>query len=250
MSISNYELKQKRILITGASSGIGRSTAQVCASLGATLIITGRNEERLKQTLFSLKGQNHVMFVFDYEQGVPADLVAQIEGEIDGVVHSAGVLEYVPFAFVTNQKLDRVMRINFSIPFALTQLLVKQKLIKKGGSIVFVSSISGVSTSNHGMSAYSASKGALSSVVRVLALELAKQKTRVNAICPGMVKSEMNLLSQGVAQEVLEEDERKNYPLGYGEPVDVANTICFLLSDASRWITGTNLIIDGGASIH
>lgn len=249
MNNSIYDLTSKRILVTGASSGIGRSTAQVCASLGATLIISGRNQEALKQTLLSLMGENHSMFTFDFEHGKPEDFIAKIEERVDGVVHSAGVLEYIPFAFTNNQKLDRLMRINFTIPFVLTQILVKNKIIKKGGSIVFVSSLSGISTSNHGLSAYSASKGALSSSVRVLALELAKQKTRVNAVCPGMVKTEMNFRGD-ISQDILTDDEARNYPLGYGEPTDIANAICFLLSEASKWITGTNMVIDGGASIH
>lgn len=245
-----FRLDGKIVLVTGASSGIGRATAQICASLGAKLIITGRDKNRLQESLMSLEGKGHRSVVFDFENGEFEDITSNINEKLDGIVHSAGLLEYIPFAFTNSSKLDRIMRVNFIVPFTLTQILVKEKKIQKAASIVFVSSISGVSTISNGLSAYSSSKGALSAAVRVLALELASRRIRVNAICPGMVKSEMTVSVESITQESLAEDEKANYPLGYGEPSDIANSICFLLSNASKWITGTNLIIDGGASIH
>lgn len=243
-----FSLKNKTILITGASSGIGYATAIACNQMGANLIITGRNEKRLMNLFQKLNEGNNKFIVFDFEKENLNDFVNQLS-TIDGIVHSAGVLDTIPFAFTNEKKLEHVMNINFKKPFNLTQSLIKLKKINKGSSIVFVSSISGISTIGSGISAYSASKGAISASVRVMALELASSKIRVNAVCPGMVKTEMNINNESVSSEQLEEDEKRNYPLGYGNPEDVAYPILFLLSDQSKWITGTNLVIDGGASI-
>lgn len=136
------------------------------------------------------------------------------------------------------------------MPFTITQSLIKTKKINKQSSIVFVSSLSGISTIASGISAYSASKGAICASVRVMAFELASKNIRVNSVCPGMVKTEMNIENNSLSEEQLKEDELRNYPLGYGTPLQVAQTIVFLLSNASSWITGTNMVIDGGASIH
>ena len=145
---------------------------------------------------------------------------------------------------------SKIMKINFEIPFSITQYLVNTKKINNYSSIVFISSLSGINTIAAGISAYSASKGAISASIRVMALELASRNIRVNAVCPGMVNTEMNLENTTLTSDDLKTDEFTNYPLGYGKPEDVANAIVFLLSGASSWITGTNLVIDGGASIH
>lgn len=246
-----FSLENKTILITGASSGIGKSTAILCAQLGAKLILTGRSKAKLSEVEKLLIPNDHKLIPIDFEEeNTIEQLIEFINFKIDGVVHSIGISENLPFSFTNESKLNRVMKTNFLVPFGITQMLLKNKKLNKGASIVFVSSISGVSTIATGMSAYSASKGAISAAVRVMALELASKGIRVNAICPGMVLTDMNLLNDSVTSEQLREDEMKNYPLGYGQPEDIAASILFLLGNGSKWITGSNLIIDGGFSIH
>lgn len=245
-----FSLDNKAILITGASSGIGKATAILCAQMGAKLIITGRTESKLNDVFDSLIGEGHQKIVVDFEnENAITDLITMVS-QLDGIVHSAGILETIPLAFTNSEKLSRIMKINFEVPFSITQQLLKAKKFKKDTSIVFVSSLSGYSTVASGISAYSASKGAISASIRVMALELASKKIRVNAICPGMVKTDMNIENNILTETQLLEDEKRNYPLGYGTSKQIATSIVFLLGDGSSWITGTNLIIDGGASIH
>lgn len=245
-----FDLQNKTILITGASSGIGRATAILCSSMGAKLIITGRTESKLNDVFNYLEGIGHKKLLLDFEdEDSISKLVAYVEG-VDGVVLSSGISENIPFSFTNEKKLARIMKVNFEAPFITTQKLVKEKKIKKGGSIVFVSSISGYLAVAKGISAYSASKGALCASIRVMALELSAKMIRVNTVCPGMVKSEMNYENQNLTGDQMIEDEARNYPLGYGSPEQVASSIVFLLGEGSSWITGTNLVIDGGASIH
>lgn len=250
MVYNPFSLQNKTILVTGASSGIGKATAIECSKMGAKLIITGRNLERLNNVYNQLEGHDHLIVQGDLSNLDDLELLISSIEKIDGIVHSAGILETTPFSFTNNIKLSETMKINFEVPFILTQRLIKAKKIRNNSSVVFVSSLSGYSTGAIGLSAYSASKGAICAAVRVIALELAAKKIRVNAVCPGMVKTEMNLRNGKLSKEQLEEDELLNYPLGYGTADDIANTNIFLLSEASKWITGTNLVIDGGASIH
>lgn len=245
-----FSLHGKTILITGASSGIGRATAILCSAMGAKLLLTGRTTSKLDEVFSLLSGEGHKQIVLDFENDdAIGHLVNSIE-VLDGLVHSAGISENIPFSFTNNLKLSRIMKVNFETPFTLTQQLLKAKKINKQSSIVFVSSISGVSTIAVGGSAYSASKGAISASIRVMALELATKKIRVNAICPGMVTTALNSENINITSEQLKVDELRNYPLGYGTPEQVASSIVFLLGEGSSWITGTNLVIDGGASIH
>jgi NAD(P)-dependent dehydrogenase (short-subunit alcohol dehydrogenase family) len=248
MSENPFLLHQKIILVTGASSGIGRETAIQCSKMGAKVIATGRNAKRLNETLESLEGNGH--------QSIIADLTSEISfivgllPVLDGVVHSAGILSMSPFAHLPEEDFHNIMNINFFSPVFLTQQLIKNKKINKNSSIVFVSSLAGNVVASKGNSAYSASKSAVSGIVKVLALELGSRQIRVNCILPGMVKTElMKSFLDSLTPEQLTDDEKK-YPLGYGTPHDVANAAIYLLSDASRWITGTSLILDGGFSIQ
>ena len=245
-----FSFEGKTILITGASSGIGRSTAILCAQMGAKLIVTGRDEKRLNDVFNKLVGVGHVQIVIDLEQENASQILLDNIDKLDGIVHSAGILETILFKFTSPEKLSKLLKINFEIPFNITQLFLRKKKMDRNGSIVFVSSVSGYNTVAPGIVAYSASKGAICASIRVMALELASQKIRVNAVCPGMVQTEMNASNHSLTPEQLKADELLNYPLGYGKPEDVANAIVFLLGEGSSWITGTNLVIDGGFSIH
>lgn len=243
-------LTGKHILVTGASSGIGRSVSEFCARMGASLTVSGRHRERLEQTLASLDRREEIHEAVAADLLVPGDLDHLVDrvAPFDGVVLSSGIMKSVPFKSVNEQTLDDLMGVNFRAPILLLNRLLKGKKIKAGASIVFISSIAGAGTGSEGNSVYAASKGAIIALQRSLALELSGRKIRVNSLAPGMVKTEM-WQDAAFSTEQLERDE-KNYPLGYGEPADVANAAVYLLSDASKWVTGTTIILDGGFSIR
>lgn len=246
---SLFSLSGKKILVTGASSGIGRAIAILAAAQGADVLLSARNEDRLKQTMSQMKEGNHSFLVADLsDEAALENLVNQLEN-VDGVVHAMGIMSTLPYKFINKKALNDIMNVNFIAPTLLTQLLLKAKKINKKGSIVFISSISGNVIGSKGNSLYSATKGALNATAKVLALELAAQKIRVNTIAPGVVKTEMWSEPTSFSKEQLEEDE-KRYPLGHGSPEDVAGAAVFLLSDASKWITGSNLVLDGGFTIQ
>ncbi len=240
-------LSKKRILITGASSGIGRQTAIACAEAGASVLIVGRNEDRLNETYKGLVGTGHQKFNLDLtNQESWMSLFENISDGLDGVVHCAGVNYKYPVKFLDSDKIDSIMDINFNVPVLLTQKLLKIKKLNKEGSMVFISSISShyASISN---GIYGASKGALESFVRVLALELAPQRIRVNTISPGLIQGEM--MENYELKDELAAFE-KSIPLGrLGKTVDVSNAVVFLLSSESSWITGTDLKVDGGITL-
>ncbi len=248
--MDSFSLKNKKILITGASSGIGMATAIACAQKGAKLIISGRKKdklEKLKSTL--INSEIHTIIIADLLKKNDVKNLTKACEHLDGLVHSAGVVHSVLFKHTTEKLLKYIFEVNYNAPILLTQQLIEIKSITKNCSIVFVSSIGGTTTAVPGISVYAGTKGALNSTVKVMAVELALKKIRVNSICPGMVKSAMiDEQFTSISKEQFNEYEKK-YPLGFGEPEDVANGVVFLLSDASKWITGTNLIMDGGASI-
>ena len=248
MSYNPFSLEGKTVLVTGASSGIGRSTAIECSKLGAKVIITARNKERLSQTLNDLEGEGHRMIICNLDD--ESDINQMIEGipEIQGLVNNAGIGMTTPLQFIGSDDLDVIFKTNTVAPISLLQKLLKKKKLKKGASVVFTSSMAGLGNSAIGNCLYTASKGAISAFIRCAALELAQKAIRVNAVCPAMVKTAL-INSGQITQEQLDEDV-KNYPLGrYGNPNDIAWAIIYLLSDASGWITGDNLIIDGGLTL-
>ena len=244
-----YSLHGKTILVTGASSGIGRATAIECSRMGARVQITARNEGRLQETLSQMEGEGHASFVADLQDlGALTDLAAALP-PLDGCVNNAGIIKTIPVQFLTAEALDEVLRINTIAPILLTQKLLKAKKIVKGASIVFSSSVAGINNASFGNSLYSASKGAVSAFVRNAALELAAKKIRVNAVCPGMVMTE--IFKAGVIAEEQIQEDIKRYPLKrYGYPEEIAHAIIYLLSDASSFVTGTNLVIDGGLTLN
>ena len=249
MSYNPFTLEHKTILVTGASSGIGQKTAIECSKLGASMIITGRNTERLQDTFSQLEGNGHVQKLAELTS--QEDIVKLIEGlpTLDGLVLCAGSGITKPFQFCTRDQLDNVFNVNYFAPFGLLRLLVKKKKLAKQSSVVFVSSIGGMWSFNPGNGAYGASKAALNSTMKFCALELAPKKIRVNSVNPGMVHTK--LINPSTISEEQQKIDMETYPLKrYGEPEDVAYGIIYLLSDASSWMTGHSLVIDGGKCLQ
>lgn len=245
-----YSLEGKRVLVTGASSGIGRGIAIECSRMGAKVVISGRNEARLQETLAMMQNPDeHQMLLADLaiDEDIQG-LVDKIEEGLDGIVLCAGFTIVKPFKFVSPQDIEAIMDVNYKAPVILSQKLLKKKKINKNASIVFISSVSGVFVSAPAAALYSGSKGAVNGVAKAMALDLSPRGIRVNCVNPGMVDT--NIFSKGdITQEQLEEDV-KHYPLGrYGKPEDIAYAVVYLLSDASAWVTGTNLKIDGGLTL-
>lgn len=242
-----FSLEGKTILVTGASSGIGQATAIECSKMGAKVIICGRDKERLNNTLSLLEGDNHQTFEGDLLHDEVLNNLVSTVPQLDGVVFSAGKGLTLPFQFSTREKFDDIFNVNFFSPIELLRLLSKKKKINQNGSVVFIVSIGGVKRFSVGNSIYGASKAALQSMVNFTAQELASKKIRVNSICPGMV--ETPLIRKGtLTEEQLKEDMDK-YPLKrYGKPEDIAYASIYLLSEASSWLTGQSIVIDGGVT--
>lgn len=241
-----FSLEGKTILVTGASSGIGRGIAITCSKMGATVILNGRNQIKLATTLAKMEAGEHKLIAADLTNSDSMDRLVSGLPVLDGVVHCAGIGQRVLCKMATETDVDSVMDTNFKGPVLLQTELLKQKKMKKDSSIVFVASIATWSPSV-GNAFYSASKGAIVSYANCLALELAPRKIRVNCISPAMVWTDL-ILQEEVEEEQLKIDERK-YPLKrYGQPEDIANLAVYMLSDASAWMTGSNVKISGGAN--
>ena len=246
---SVFSLKNKNIIVTGASSCIGRECANTFSKVGANVILIARNEEKLKQTFSKLSKENHIIIVqditeYDKLEEIVSTAVEKI-GKISGFVHLAGIDMTLPLRSMSPSDYEKMFAVNVISGFELTKIISKKKYInKEGASLIFISSIMSV-VGNSALVGYSASKGALISAVRSMAIELAAKNIRVNCISPGHIEG------VGMARLFINDSKKwivNLYPLGLGKPEDVANACVFLLSDASRWITGTNLIIDGGYS--
>lgn len=249
MNYNPFSLEGKTVLVTGASSGIGRATAIECSKMGAKVIVTGRNEVRLNQTLAELEGLGHLSIVADLssENGVNA-LVDQCP-LIDGLVNNAGSTIMVPTQFISRDKLLQVLEVNTVAPIMLTQQLLKKKKLGKGASVVITDSISGVKIASPGNVLYSTSKAAINGFVKNAALDLAGKNIRVNAVCPGMIDT--HILDNGTLTAEDQEADIKKYPLKrHGTPEEVAYAIIYFLSDASGFTTGSSLVIDGGFTLQ
>lgn len=244
-SFNPFTLEGKVIFVTGASSGIGRQIAINCSKMGATIILNGRNKERLQEVLKELENNNHQIAEGDITQEIDFSNIIDNLPKLDGIVHCAGIDHRKPAKFVEEEDVNLVMGTNFAAPILLQSELLRQKKVKAGASIIFMSSMAANSPSmGHGL--YSASKGALISYADCLALELAPRKIRVNCICPGMVWTKL-ILQDEVTEEELKKDE-ETYPLKrYGTPDDIANLAIYLLSDAASWVTSSHISITGGA---
>lgn len=243
-----FSLEGKTILVTGASSGIGKAIAVECSKMGAVVIISGRNEQRLNETFSLLEGSGHDMILADLSQREELDRLYNELPLISGLVNCAGLTKVAPFPFATRDRFEEVMTVNFFAPTELTRLLVKSKKIGKRSSVVFISSVSGVYCSAVASSIYSSSKGAINGLIKGVALDLAPKGIRVNSVNPGMIDTEI-FSGSAISTEQLKIDKQR-YPLNrYGKPEEVAFAVIYLLSDASSWVTGSNLLIDGGYTL-
>lgn len=247
--INPFSLEGKTILVTGASSGIGRATAIACSQMGATVVVTGRNEQRLKETFDALEGEGHMQIVADIASDEQIDALVEQLPTLHGLVNNAGITETCPTQFIKRDKLEKVMEVNTIAPILLTQKILKKKKIGKGGSIVFTCSISGTCVCGGGNVLYSASKGAIHGFMRNAALDLAAKGIRVNDVCPGMIDT--HILDAGTIGEEELKLEAQKYPMKrFGKPEEVAYGIIYLLSDASSFCTGSSIVMDGGFTLQ
>lgn len=246
-----FSLEGKTILVTGASSGIGRGIAIESSKMGAKVVINGRNEQRLNETLSQLEGEGHIAICTDLSNQEGIDFLIEKCPPLNGVVHSAGIPQMCPVKRIDRETITEILSINSIAPILLNSILLRKKVLQKKSSIVFISSISGICIGNVGEATYSTSKGAISGYMKSAAYELASQGTRVNSINPGLVPTRILELSNVIfSAEQLEETTKGKYPLKrYGTPEDIAYAAIYLLSDASSWITGINLVVDGGYTI-
>ncbi|AZA78931.1 SDR family oxidoreductase [Chryseobacterium sp. G0186] len=250
--MNQFSLKDKNILITGASSGIGRSCSVECSKSGANLILIARNEEELQKTVSMLAPEANVETIIadiaqsDHLEDLIAEKISEI-GKISGFIHCAGVEKTLPLKKHTAQLYHDIFAVNVIAGFEIAKILSLKKYKTETSSFVFISSVAGM-VGEIGKAAYSSSKGAVISGARSLAMELSRSNIRVNSISPAMVHTPiLEKMFENIGEEAAEEILKK-HPLGIGKPEDVANACIFLLSDAARWITGSNLVVDGGYS--
>ena len=250
--LNPMDMSGKTILVTGASSGIGSESAILLSRLGAKVILVARDTKRLEDTTKKLCGNNH--FVKPYDLTKTNEIsgwlknLANKTGMIDGLVHSAGIRHTLPLKMTDNKVVQETMNINLNSAVALAKAFRQKAVHQKKGSMVFLSSVLGL-CGEPGVVAYSASKGAILAITKALAAELARDGIRVNCVVPAIVKTEMvNQAISKMTQEQFKQIEDKHL-LGIGEPIDVANSIAFLLADCSKWITGAALIVDGGYTV-
>lgn len=243
-----FNIEGKTIIVTGATSGIGRATAITCAQLGAKVVAVGRNLEQLDSLMQELEGNGHLAINADLTDEAQVQALLESVPAVDGVACCAGVAEMKPFAFVTEEDVERVFKTNCFAPVMLVNKLLKAKKLNKGGSVVFVSSVDGPKIVHAGNSVYSGSKSALVGLARNMAIDLASKKIRVNCVLPGTTDTPM-IRTENVTEEMLAETA-KLFPLKrFAQPEEIANAIIFLLSDGASFITGTELTVDGGYSI-
>jgi len=248
MSYNPFSLEGKTILVTGASSGIGRGICIDCSKMGATVQLMARNEERLNETLYQMEGDGHQIHMADLCSTEDINALVDVLPVLDGVVLCAGIIKTMPVKNINEEAMTEIFNANIMGDIKLCSRLLKKKKLNHGASVVFISSVSTFNV-KVGNSLYSATKGAVNSFAKAMALEVSKQNMRVNCIQPGFVPS--SILSSGA----IEEDEflkfyAERHPLGFGTPTDIANGCIYLLSDAARWVTGSIFTIDGGYTLQ
>jgi len=242
--ITPFTLIDKSILVTGASSGLGKQIALSLDVMGAQVIISGRNTERLQETFSLLKGSNKVCLQADLSDEKQIEEMAAKVCSLDGVVHSAGITSHMPARFIGSKQINEVFIINFLAPVLLTRQLISKRKINKGASLVFLSSIA-TKHPYFGGGIYISSKTAIEGYAKTLALELASERIRVNVISPAVIQTPMLDKTADTISDEAVEKLRAVHPLGFGMPDDVANTVAFLISDASKWMTGENIRLGG-----
>lgn len=243
-----FLLERKTILVTGASSGIGKAIAIECSKLGAIIVLTGRNKKALGETKKDLTGNEHLIIKADLTNEKELDNLANQLPQLDGFVSNAGMAKMLPVQFFSQEALNEVFNINCFSSMLLIKQLIKKKKLKKNSSVVFTASIAGYSNYIPTNGIYGSAKSALSTYMKYAALELAPKGIRCNAVHPGMVNTP--LIDNRMLTEEDKTNDLKRYPLQrYGNPEDVAYAVIYLLSDAASWVTGSNIIIDGGRSL-
>ena len=250
MSQSFLDFGGRWVVVTGASSGLGRACAQELTAHGARVLLVGRHPATLDATRTTLSGDGHETLVLDLQDlpriGPEFAKSAGRIGRIYGLCHAAGIVETSPVTATTSELVQKIMSVNLLAGLELARAVARRDVMDpEGGSLVFISSIYG-RVGAAGQIAYSASKGALSAAVRSLAIELARRRTRVNSISPGLVMTPMTdaALSALSAEQIAALQQK--HPLGLGTPADVARAAVFLLAPATKWITGIDLVVDGG----
>jgi len=243
-----FSLEGKHILVTGASSGIGRGICIDCSKMGATVHLLARNEERLNETLSQMEGDGHQVHMVDLcDKEAVMKLVDSLP-QLEGVVLCAGIIKTMPVKNISEDALEEIFNVNIMADIRMVSRMLKKKKLSKEASVVFISSVSTFNV-KVGNSLYSATKGAVNSFAKAMALEVAKQEMRVNCIQPGFVPS--NILSSGsIEEDTFLKFYAERHPLGFGTPTDIANTCIYLLSDAARWVTGSIFTIDGGYTLQ
>ena len=243
-----FSLEGKNILVTGASSGIGRGICIDTSKMGATVHLMARNEQRLAETLSQMEGEGHQMHTVDLcDKDALIGMVDSLP-VLDGVVLCAGIIKTTPVKNITEEALEEIFNTNIMADIRMVSRMLKKKKLNKGASIIFISSVSTFNV-KVGNSLYSATKGAVNSFAKAMALEVAKQNMRVNCIQPGFVPS--SILSSGAIEEdAFLKFYAERHPLGFGTPSDIANGCIYLLSDASRWVTGSIFTLDGGYTLQ
>ena len=237
-------------MVTGSTSGIGRGVAIECSKMRARVIVTGRNQERLEETVCQLEGSNHIALTADLATQEGVEKLVEACPQLNGCVLNAGMPKVNTIKHMKRKDLEEIISVNEIAPIMLTSLLTKKKKLEKNSSIVFISSPNGVQIALNGNSAYAATKGAISAFMKTAAMELSTNGTRVNAILPGLVPTRILELSNSMTPEdEMMAKKASRYPLGFGTPEDIANGAIYLLSDASSWVTGINLVIDGGYTV-
>ena len=246
MNNDAFSLENKTIVVTGASSGIGYQTCISIHNQGGKFIALARREDLLIKLIAETSDSNSYI-VSDITKDNDIQMIVNSIDKIDGIVHCAGIVSLAPVKFYSPKLMEDIRAVNYDSILHLVNLLFKKKKVNKESSVVLVSSLAGV-FGMKGNGIYAGTKGALIAISKVWANEFASMKIRVNCVSPGMVRTEItNQSIINLSKEVIEEDEKK-YPLGYGNPEDVSNPIIFLLAKGSQWITGQNIILDGGRS--